>query len=317
MNLHFKWLRNSAIALVIAAFSFACDSNSEFIVDGDLKYKIIEAGVGDSISEGKYLIYHIDYTSEDSTIKFTSKQFLQPISEQCRLNAWDSRGLYYQALQKLKGGDSAVFIIPAGDFITNTAGQTKLPDNITEDSPITFYIRVEDVLEQENYLAWRGEQTKKAEAKRIAESKAQIEKESAVIEKYLSENNIEAETTESGLRYVIHTKGSGARAQANQKVRVNYTGKLLDGSIFDSSVEVDAKAGDVYNPSRTYEPFEFLLGRRQVILGWDEGIALLDEGDKATLYIPSPLAYGARGSGARIPPNSILIFDVELVSIVE
>jgi len=109
--------------------------------------------------------------------------------------------------------------------------------------------------------------------------------------------------TASGLEYVITSKGNGKQATAGDKVKVHYTGKLLDGTKFDSSVD----RGD---------PFSFQLGKGQVIKGWDEGIALLVEGDKATLTIPAELGYGAQGSGS-IPANSKLIFDVELIAVMQ
>jgi peptidyl-prolyl cis-trans isomerase A (cyclophilin A) len=104
--------------------------------------------------------------------------------------------------------------------------------------------------------------------------------------------------TESGLEYVEIETGTGAQAEAGKTVRVHYTGKFLDGKVFDSG-----------------EPLEFPLGAGRVIKGWDEGIALMKVGGKAQLTIPSHLAYGERGAGGVIPPNATLIFDVELISI--
>ena len=108
--------------------------------------------------------------------------------------------------------------------------------------------------------------------------------------------------TESGLEYVEIEAGTGDQAKAGKTVRVHYTGKFLDGKVFDSSVS----RGD---------PLEFLLGAGRVIKGWDEGIALMKVGGKAQLTIPPQLAYGERGAGGVIPPNATLIFDVELISI--
>jgi peptidylprolyl isomerase len=108
-------------------------------------------------------------------------------------------------------------------------------------------------------------------------------------------------TTESGLQYLIVDEGTGTKAESGEVVSVHYTGYLTDGTVFDSSVERGV-------------PFTFPLGQGRVIRGWDEGIALLNEGASARLIIPPDLAYGANGSGA-IPPNSTLIFDVELVEI--
>ena len=90
------------------------------------------------------------------------------------------------------------------------------------------------------------------------------------------------------------------KPQAGQRVKVHYTGKLLDGTVFDSSVERG-------------EPFEFALGAGQVIKGWDEGIALMSKGEKGILYIPYDLAYGQMGAGGVIPPYANLIFEVELI----
>jgi peptidyl-prolyl cis-trans isomerase A (cyclophilin A) len=108
--------------------------------------------------------------------------------------------------------------------------------------------------------------------------------------------------TESGLEYIEVEAGTGAQAVAGKTVAVHYTGKFQDGKVFDSSIERG-------------EPIEFQLGRGNVIKGWDEGIALMKVGGKAQLIIPPALGYGERGAGGAIPPNSTLVFDVELVSV--
>lgn len=109
------------------------------------------------------------------------------------------------------------------------------------------------------------------------------------------------ETTESGLQYKVLKKGTGKQAKNNSKVKVHYTGRLINGKVFDSSIE----RGD---------PIAFTLGVGQVIKGWDEGIALMKEGAEYMLYIPSDLAYGPRGNQG-IPGNATLIFKVKLIEV--
>ncbi|MBW7913577.1 MAG: FKBP-type peptidyl-prolyl cis-trans isomerase, partial [Taibaiella sp.] len=128
-----------------------------------------------------------------------------------------------------------------------------------------------------------------------------------LIQEHLAKNKIKAEKTASGLYYKMTKQGTGAQATAGQKVSVNYTGMLLNGEKFDSNVDPQFQH---------VQPFEFMLGAGNVIRGWDEGIALLKEGGKATLYIPSNLAYGKNSPSPKIPANSVLVFDVELVKII-
>ena len=110
------------------------------------------------------------------------------------------------------------------------------------------------------------------------------------------------EKTESGLYYQIIQKGTGAKPEKGQTVSVHYKGMFADGGVFDESY----KKGN---------PIEFPVGEGNVISGWDEGILLLNTGDKARFVIPSDLAYGSAGAGGVIPPNATLIFDVELMEI--
>ena len=109
-------------------------------------------------------------------------------------------------------------------------------------------------------------------------------------------------TTESGLQYQVVTEGKGAKPTADDKVKVHYTGTLLNGTKFDSSVDRG-------------EPAEFGVG--QVIKGWTEVLQLMPVGSKYIVWIPSELAYGERGAGADIRPNSTLKFEIELLEIVK
>jgi FKBP-type peptidyl-prolyl cis-trans isomerase FkpA len=118
----------------------------------------------------------------------------------------------------------------------------------------------------------------------------------------MAQANPHAVKTASGLSYVDEVVGNGAAAEPGQMVSVHYTGWLTNGHKFDSSVDRG-------------QPFEFSLGRGQVIKGWDEGVAGMKVGGKRRLTIPPELGYGARGAGSDIPPNATLVFDVQLLGV--
>lgn len=123
---------------------------------------------------------------------------------------------------------------------------------------------------------------------------SQKEKDVQAIKNYLKEHNLQAKSTESGLYYIIEKQGTGSFPKDSSIVTVNYTGKLLNGKVFDQGLET------------------FPL--KNLIDGWKEGLKLFKPGGKGTLFIPSALAYGDK-KVASIPPNSVLIFEVELIYI--
>jgi len=142
------------------------------------------------------------------------------------------------------------------------------------------------------------EHAQETETKKQALMKEQIK----VIEDKLNQENISYQTDESGLIYYMETEGSGPNPKIGETVEVHYSGWLLDGTKFDSSVDRG-------------QTFSFMLGQGRVIKGWEDALVLLKKGGKAMFYLPSDLAYGERGGGEVIPPNSILRFEIELIDI--
>lgn len=136
--------------------------------------------------------------------------------------------------------------------------------------------------------------------KGIAEAKSAGAKSDGLV--YLAENSKKegVTVTETGLQYEVMKRGTGPKPKATDKVKTHYHGMLTDGTVFDSSVNRG-------------EPISFQVGG--VIKGWTEALQLMNVGDKWRLVIPSELAYGARGAGAKIPPHSTLVFEVELLGI--
>ncbi len=126
------------------------------------------------------------------------------------------------------------------------------------------------------------------------------EKEERAVDKIIAAKWPKAITTPSGLKYVVVKKGHGDTPRPGTMLTVNYTGRLLDGTKFDSSVDRG-------------QPFKFPVGMHRVIKGWDEAFLGMRKGEKRILIIPPQLAYGPRGAGRVIPPNSTLVFDVELL----
>ncbi|PHQ28682.1 peptidylprolyl isomerase [Leeuwenhoekiella nanhaiensis] len=196
-------------------------------------------------------------------------------------------------------------------FITHTAtpwldGKHTVFGKVVEGQDVVDAIAQGDKMEQVEIIRV-GEEAEKfnaveafrtfegAREKRIAEERA---KKAEALDK-LSQGFKE---TKSGLRYQIIQEGNGKKAETGKMVSVHYKGQLADGTVFDSSYKRN-------------QPLDFQVGVGQVIAGWDEGIGLLKVGDKARFVIPSDLGYGSRGAGGVIPPDAILVFDVELVDV--
>ena len=136
----------------------------------------------------------------------------------------------------------------------------------------------------------------------MKEQQAEGEKNKAANDKFLEDNKSKdgVKVTESGLQYLVMKEGTGEKPTAESKVKVHYHGTLIDGTVFDSSVERG-------------EPAEF--GVNQVIKGWTEGLQLMSVGSKYKFFIPQDLAYGARQTGEKIKPYSTLVFEVELLEV--
>lgn len=172
------------------------------------------------------------------------------------------------------------------------------------DDELIVDIQIDKIMTQE-------ERIQMIQAKRAEQTKADKQK----IEDYLEKNNIQALSTASGLFYSIDQASQDIPVVKHKTVKVHYTGRLLDGKLFDTSVVEVAKANNTYDPKRDYKPLAFQVGAGHVIPGWDEGLLLLKKNEKARFFIPSTLAYGENAIEDVIPANSILVFEVEVVDV--
>lgn len=198
------------------------------------------------------------------------------------------------AFRMMHVGDSATFIFDADTFFYYIGGE-----NPFDEKELYLTFKLNELIPKAEVDAMMQAQEEQYNAY-MEQARAA---EDSTMKDYIAKNKIKVAPTESGLYFISKKAGKGAQAVAGQKVAVHYTGKLLDGTKFDSSIDRG-------------EPIEFILGQGQVIPGWDEGISMMKEGEKAVLLIPSKLAYGERGNQV-IPPCAPLVFDVELVKVGE
>ncbi|TVQ89032.1 MAG: FKBP-type peptidyl-prolyl cis-trans isomerase [Bacteroidetes bacterium] len=283
-----------SIPFMIFLFS-ACGSKDFKQTDSGLTYKIHQSNRGDKALIDNIVKMEVAYRYPEDSVFFHTKD----IGELMYIPVIPSEyaGDIYEGLRMLAKGDSATFKFDAMSFFITTA-KTPILDFIGQEDSIYVDIKVLDIFTQEQY----NEYVNKQREERIKEQEIAKHLEEDLLQDYLSDNNITVESEESGLIIVIEEEGTGPKPQSGQNVTVHYTGKILDGTVFDSSVERG-------------QPFTFRLGRGQVIRGWDEGVSKLNVGSRATLIIPSYLAYADQQRGPVITPFSTLIFEIEVLGV--
>lgn len=278
------------LALSIGFLS-SCQDQSEFPgykeTPSGLYYKFY-TDIDDTLYPklGDFVEVEMIYATED-TVMFDSRDLPKPMQMPIVESVY--QGDIYEGMSMMNIGDSATFICNADSVFTKLFRFRTIPPELDSVKNIYFHVKMKDIMTQAEM-----------DAKKTAEMKRLSEEEAGLRDAYLLANYPDATPTEGGLYYISVKKGSGKNPKVGNKVKVHYTGKFLDGTTFDSSVDRG-------------QPFEFTLGEGQVIKGWDEGIAMMKKGGKAVLVIPSDMAYGPQGRGS-IPPSSTLVFDVELLS---
>lgn len=237
---------------------------------------------------GSFMFVDMTYGPLEDSIIFNSQDLPNPDQMQIPMMASIYKGDLYEGFSMMHVGDSATFVFSADSVFLKLFRMPQVPPEMAAYEYMYFNIRLKEVLTKEEL-----------ESRQAEEARLLSEAEAMALEEYMLQNYPNATPTESGLYVIVEKKGSGKSPVAGDKVKIHYTGKLIDGFVFDSSVEKGT-------------PFEFTLGRQQVIRGFDEGVSMMNKGEKAKLIIPSELGYGPRGN-SRIPPSSTLIFDIELL----
>ena len=279
-----------------------CKQESFQKTKSGLLYKIISDGKGPLVKKGEFIKVNFEQkinfakNGKDSILgsSYTGMPTYAPI---------DSVSPVYnpaEIFHLLRKGDSVVVMMMA-DTLEKKNGQ--LPPFISKKDKITLHLKVIEILPSEE--AVRNDQQQL-----IA---AQKEKEIAVLQDYISKNNINAVKLPSGVYYEIQSQGTGPRADSGKLVAVNYTGYTLDGKPFDSNTDSTKQSENGKHP---LEPFEFVAGVQGSIQGMLEGVQYFNKGGKGRLFIPSMLAYGSNPPpGAPFKPFDNLIFEIEVLDV--
>ena len=290
------------LAIMLMGTISACNDNSPYPgykkTDTGLYYHFFKQNTGEQPKVGDLMDLMISCTVNDTTIIVPKGPNTLPL--EAPLFAGD----FYEGMAMMHRGDSASFIVNIDSTFIKWFHQPSLPEEFKSTDVMRFEVRLDDFYPESEYAVRLGAKIKKDAEARIEKMKADHPEETATaaqqLTEYLAKNKVAVEPTASGLYYVMTQEGNGEKPEVGQMVQVHYTGKLLDGTVFDSSVERG-------------EPISIPIGVGQVIPGWDEGIQMMSKGEKGVLYIPYYLAYGDRQAGDKITPYSNLVFEVELV----
>jgi len=285
MNLN-KIYMNKNFFIGIAAIFFlgACAGQSGFKKTASgFEYNLLKDDTeGRTVKMGDFLTLNMSFATMNDSSLFNTFSNKEPLNFKLQESLFN--GAINEGLMMMSEGDSAQFLVPASKVYGD-----QLPEFLKADDKLKYTVSMMKV-------ASATEQQKEMEASMAA----QIGKDDEALTAYIKEKGYKAEKTENGLYYVVNKEGNGQFPKAGQKVKVHYTGTLLNGEKFDSSKDRDKE-------------FEFPLGQGRVIKGWDEGIPKFSKGGSGILLIPSSLGYGTRGAGPKIPANAPLIFEIELI----
>ena len=277
--------------LAVSAILSGCNADFKKTPDG-LRYKIFSTGKGEKFKHGQLLKVHFRNKVGDSTLDNTFDRIpAYGMYDSSIRNVYD----FVDFLGEMRVGDSAVYSRSVDSMVKK--GMMQYTNVFKKGGVIEGTMKVVASFPDETAL--RADQEK--------ELKLEKEREIAKIEQYLKEKNIKPTAkTAGGVLVVIENEGTGLKADSGTMVKINYTGYLKSGVKFDSNVDSSFQHN---------QPYEFQLGTRSVIPGWDEGLLLFKAGGKGKLFVPALMGYGMQSNGDRIPAFSDLFFDVEVVDV--
>lgn len=304
--------QKSLLAILVlmlgASIMSSCQKKTKVTEKDGIEYTYIKEG-SETAPNGSFLLYNLEITTGTDSVIYSTAE--QPFPGYLMAN---------DSLPPTNGMDEIFLTLRKGDSIQfeSTAKVifgANFPPFMKEEDIVKVKLGAFEIMDQAAIEAFFN-QTMEVEDKKRAERAVElVAAEGKTIEAYIQEKGLTASKTESGLYYVIEQEGTGEATTPGTTMYVNYAGYLLDGTLFDTSMPEVAKANNIFDAERSYEALPVNVGMGQVIPGWDEGLMLLKKGSKGKFIIPSPLGYGENGAGAMIPPNSILVFDVEVTDV--
>ncbi|MBR4506278.1 MAG: FKBP-type peptidyl-prolyl cis-trans isomerase [Bacteroidales bacterium] len=299
-----KQMKMAAMLVAGAMMLAACGAGDFKTTDSGLMYKFEKQNkTAQQVQEGDVLV-------GEMTIRFDTTETFSNVGHADRImqatKTFD--GDLYEGLLMMHVGDKATFAIEA-DTLAKFLQANQMPPYYQPGKGMKIYyeISLQDIVTKEEIM--------QEQANYMQEMQQRQQNEPEAIAAYISDNNIKEKANADGLYVIVKKKGNGPKVAAGKSVSINYTGRLLDGTMFDSSVESDARRGNIYVEGRTYEPLSYIVGQMGLIKGWEDGIMGQPEGSILQIVMPSSLGYGSRGAGEMIPPYSPLVFDIEIVSV--
>lgn len=290
-------MRNLLILSVLTLFTasqLACQKGKEVTTPGGNRVILHTQNEGPKATYGNTVLISVNTWVNDSLVQSTSRDAGGP-REVALPDSSMMKGkvpAVFEALLMMAKGDSATVLQPLDSIM-----KKGVPKSFGEVKEIRYEVKLEEIVTPELLQQRQVEAAKKAEAAQ-AEGMIVAEKVKTMLAAYKSKQLADLKKTPSGLEYVIIEQGSGATIKDGESIPTSYFGiRKADGVMFDNSYD---RGG----------PTPFTVG--QLIPGFNEGMKLLNRGGKALLFIPSGLGYGAQGAGADIPPNTDLVFYIEM-----
>ncbi|MGF2411160.1 MAG: FKBP-type peptidyl-prolyl cis-trans isomerase [Ferruginibacter sp.] len=298
------------VVLICAVALAACTTPFKKTKDGS-EYKVISVKKGARVITGNFMEMSVLAKYKDSVLFSTIDEGMP------QFGMYDTANFpapYKEAFKTIHVGDSVVLRIPTDSLIAKgqAAPFMKKGEYIYQSYTITNLYATKEQVDsvQKIYMPAAKAKAQKKQMdqiqKDLAEKKPQIDKDSKLIEEYLTKNNIKYTKTTWGTYIAVQTEGTGEKLTSTTVASVNYTGRT-----FDSSKVFDSNTDPAFNH---VQPYDINLGQMgAVILGWTDALLQMKKGTKATVYIPSPLAYGKDGRQPEIKGDAILVFDMQVV----